>query len=285
MALQEAAGNFWPAVLSNSTRFIVANEVFGLTQPITVLVAGATGKVGREICMALLREPGFQLAGAISRRAAGRDITEVLGLSAAPAGITVCADLETALQQPAAAQAQVLVDFSTAEFARTTLPAAIRKRLAPVVGTTGFSREEMEQMIRSCRADQVGGAFIANFAIGAMLMMKFAVEARKYMPHVEIIEMHHNTKLDAPSGTALRTKSRLEAALGDLQGPPVPVHAVRLPGMVAHQEVLFGGPGQVLTLRHDALSRESYVPGVLMACRWVLEHPGEVALDLEELTR
>lgn len=254
-------------------------------QPIKVLVAGATGKVGRELCKALLKEPGFQLAGAISRGAAGRDIAEVLGLGSGPAGVIVSPDLEAALARPEAAGARVLVDFSTAEAARGFLPAAIRKRLAPVVGTTGFSREEMEGFIAACKANNLGGAFIANFAIGAMLMMKFAVEARKYLPHVEIVEMHHQTKLDAPSGTALRTKARLEAALGDLHGPPVPVHAVRLPGLVAHQEVIFGGPGQVLTIRHDALSRESYVPGVLLACQWVIQHPGEVALDLEELTR
>lgn len=253
-------------------------------QPIKVLVAGATGKVGREVCRALLREQGFALAGAISRSAAGRDVAAVLGLGA-PAGITIAATLAEALAQPAAAGAQVLVDFTHAAAAREFLPEAIRKRLAPVVGTTGFQREEMEGYIQACRSAQVGGAFISNFAIGAMLMMKFAVEARKYLPHVEIVELHHQTKLDAPSGTALRTRARLEAALGDLQGPPVNVHSVRLPGLVAHQEVIFGGPGQILTIRHDALSRESYVPGVLLACRWVLQHPGEVALDLEELTR
>lgn len=254
-------------------------------QPIKVLVAGATGKVGRELCQALLKEPGFQLVGAISRAAAGRDVAEAVGLGSGPAGVPVSETLTAALSRPEAAGAQVLVDFSTAEAAREFLPEAIRKRLAPVVGTTGFRREELEGYIAACKANQVGGAFIANFAIGAMLMMKFAVEARKYLPHAEIVELHHHTKLDAPSGTALRTKSRLEAALGDLQGPPVNVHSVRLPGLVAHQEVLFGGPGQVLTIRHDALSRESYVPGVLMACRWALQHPGQVAVDLEELTR
>lgn len=254
-------------------------------QEIPVLIAGATGKVGRELVKAIVREPGYRLAGAISRSQAGRDIGEALGLESGPVGVVVSPDLETALSRPEAAGARVLVDFSTAEAFRRSFPVAARKRLALVVGTTGFSREELEEYGRACREAGIGAAFIANFAIGAMLMMKFAEEARKYFPHVEIIELHHHTKLDAPSGTALRTKARLEAARGDLQGPPVPVHSVRLPGLVAHQEVVFGGPGQVLTIRHDATSRESYVPGVLMACKWTLAHPGEVALDLEELTR
>ncbi|MCG0238037.1 MAG: 4-hydroxy-tetrahydrodipicolinate reductase [Firmicutes bacterium] len=254
-------------------------------QEIPVVIAGATGKVGREVVRAVLREPGFRLVGAIARSAAGRDIGEALGLESGPVGVPVAPDLPSALSRPEAAEARVLVDFSSAEAFRSLFPEALRKRLALVVGTTGFTQEELAGYARACREAGVGAAFIANFAIGAMLMMKFAAEARKYFPHVEIVEMHHHTKRDAPSGTALRTRARLEAAQGDLQGPPVPIHSVRLPGLVAHQEVIFGGPGQVLTIRHDATSRECYVPGVLLACRWVLAHPGEVAFDLEQLTR
>lgn len=246
-----------------------------------MVVAGVTGKVGREIARALLREGDFRLAGAVARQAAGRDVGEVLGLG--PQGVPVSRSLEEALEHPGARDVRVLVDFTTADAARETVPAAIRKRVAPVVGTTGLSRAELARLAERCREAGVGGAFVANFAIGAMLMMRFAAEARRFFPHVEIIEMHHHQKLDAPSGTALRTRERLEAARGDLQGPPVPIHSVRLPGLVAHQAVIFGGPGQTLTIRHDAFSRESYVPGVLHACRWVLDHPGEVAFDLEEM--
>lgn len=240
------------------------------------------GKVGVELCRSLIKEPGFALAGAVSRHAAGKDVGEALGLGEA-IGVRVMPDLESALDQ--APDAQVFVDFSTAEALRRAMPVVLRKRIAPVVGTTGYDRDELEEWVSGCRAAGLGGAFIANFSIGAMLMMRFAVEARRYLPHAEIIEMHHHTKLDAPSGTALRTKARLEAALGDLKGPPVPVHSVRLPGLVAHQAVIFGGPGQTLTIRHDATGRESYAPGVLLACKWVLAHPGEVALDLEEVVQ
>lgn len=250
-------------------------------EPIRVVVAGATGRVGREVCRALLRESDFRLAGAVARAGAGRDVGELLGSE--PAGVVVSRSLEEALARCTGDAPQVLVDFTTASAARETVPAAIRKQMAPVVGTTGLSRAELAALAAACREAGVGGAFVANFAIGAMLMMRFAAEARRFFPHVEIIEMHHHTKLDAPSGTAIRTRERLEAARGDLQGPSVPVHSVRLPGLVAHQEVIFGGPGQTLTIRHDATSRESYVPGVLLACRWVLEHPGEVAFDLEEM--
>lgn len=253
-------------------------------QPIRIIVAGAAGKVGREICRAVVREPGFTLVGAVDRVATGRDVGEALGFDSGPVGVTIADDLEAVLSAAPGDGAQVMVDFSRAEAALQHVPVAIRKRVAPVMGTTGLKPPELESLAAVCREAGVGGAFVANFAIGAMLMMKFAVEARKYLPDAEIIEMHHHTKVDAPSGTALRTRQRLEAAAGDLSGPQVPIHAVRLPGLVAHQEVIFGGPGQILTIRHDAFTRETYVPGVLLACKWVLAHPGQVAFDLEEIT-
>jgi 4-hydroxy-tetrahydrodipicolinate reductase len=142
--------------------------------------------------------------------------------------------------------------------------------------------EGVKVLSERCRARGVGGAFLPNFAVGVMLMLRFAEEARRFFPHVEVVEYHHHTKLDVPSGTALRTKERLERAAGDLAAPPVPVHSVRLPGLVAHQEVIFGGPGQLLTIRHDAPSRSAYTPGVLLAARWVLRER-QIALDLEEI--
>lgn len=249
-------------------------------QPIRVIVAGATGKVGRELVRAIMREPGFELVGAIATKAVGRDVGEVVGLEGGKAGVPIYGSMEEIVA--ARVKADVMIDFSVAAAARKLIPAAVAAGIAPVVGTTGFEPEEVERFAAACRARELGGAFIANYAIGVMLMMRFAEEARRFMPHVEIIEMHHHTKLDAPSGTALRTKARLERAQGDLQAPPVPVHSVRLPGLVAHQEIIFGGPGQTLTLRHDAPSRESYVPGVLMTCKWVLRER-RVAFDLEEV--
>ena len=248
-------------------------------QPIRVVLAGATGKVGQVLARALAQEPGFSLAGAIARQGAGRNLAEFVSLGGR-AGVTIHGSMEAFLE--AGGQADVLVDFSVAEAARRTIPAAIEAGIAPVVGTTGFQPGETETWAEACRKRGLGGAFIANYAVGVMLMMRFAEEARRFFPDVEIIEMHHKTKLDAPSGTALRTKARLERRRGDLSAPEVPVHSVRLPGLVAHQEVIFGGPGQTLTIRHDAPTREAYVPGVLMTCRWVLREK-RVAFDLEEV--
>lgn len=249
-------------------------------QSIRVVVAGATGKVGREIVRAVVREQGYTLAGAVAGRGEGRDIGVVIGLESGQAGIPIYASMADLVKS--GIRADVLVDFSVAAAARKTIPAAVAAGIAPVVGTTGFAPEEVDAWSRQCREQGIGGAFIANYAVGVMLMMRFAEQARRFLPHAEIIEMHHHTKLDAPSGTAIRTRERLERAMGDLAAPPVPVHSVRLPGLVAHQEIIFGGPGQTLTLRHDAPSRESYVPGVLMTCKWVLKER-RVALDLEEV--
>lgn len=247
--------------------------------PTGVIVAGATGKVGRLVCAAVLAEPQLALVGAVGRRGVGRDLGELLGRGA-PLGVPLRASLAEALADgPGAA---VLVDFSSAALARESVPLAIAKGLAPVVGTTGFSPRELQAWAEACRQQGVGAAFVANFSIGAYLMMKWAVEARRFFPDAEIIELHHQTKLDAPSGTALRTQALLEGAGGNLGAARVPIHSIRLPGLVAHQEVLFGGAGEVLTIRHDTLSREAFVPGVLAAIRYVTQER-RIAFDLADL--
>lgn len=249
-------------------------------QPIRIVVSGATGRVGREMVRAVMREQAFALVGAVAAESIGDDIGKVVGLESGPAGVLVHASMADFLAT--GKPADVLIDFTIAAAARKTIPAAVAAGIAPVVGTTGLTPEELREFGAACRTRGVGGAFIANYSIGIMLMMRFAEEARRFLPHVEIIELHHNTKLDAPSGTALRTKERLERAVGDLAAPPVAVHSVRLPGLVAHQEVIFGGPGQTLTIRHDAPTRDAYVPGVLMTCRWVFAER-RVAYDLEDV--
>lgn len=247
-------------------------------QSIRVVVAGATGKVGREMVRAVARGQGFTLAGAVAAEGIGQEIGQFIGIG--QTGVVIYGSLEAALAN--GLSADVLIDFSVAVAARKTIPAAVAAGIAPVVGTTGLEPEEYVQLGELCRSRGLGGAFIANYAVGVMLMMRFAVEARRFLPDVEIIELHHHTKLDAPSGTALRTKQRLERATGDLSGPPVPIHSVRLPGLVAHQEIIFGGPGQTLSIRSDAPSRDAYIPGVLMTCKWVLKEK-RVAYDLEEV--
>lgn len=247
---------------------------------IRVVLSGALGKVGRELVKALPHEPEFRLVGAVGHSGVGADVGELAG--AGRLGVVLSPDLPTALA--GAAGADVLIDFSTADAGRTLIPSAIECGVAPVVGTTGFAVGEVDGWAEAARAQGIGAAFCANFAIGAMLMMKFAAEARRFMPDVEIIELHHQTKRDAPSGTAARTRARLQAAAGDLPGPQIPIHSVRLPGLMAHQAVIFGALGQTLTIRHDTIGRDCYVPGVLLACRWVLR-THRVAYDLEEMAQ
>jgi 4-hydroxy-tetrahydrodipicolinate reductase len=179
----------------------------------------------------------------------------------------------------------VIVDFTRPEVVMNNLRQTLVMGISAVVGTTGFTPENLAELDNLAKENHCGVLIAPNFSVGAVLMMKLATEAIRYMPKAEIIELHHDQKLDAPSGTASLTAERLAAARGGFiqQGHPdekekwpgargaahegIHVHSVRLPGYVAHQEVLFGGLGETLTIRHDSLSRESFMPGVLMACR------------------
>ena len=168
--------------------------------------------------------------------------------------------------------ADVVVDFSTPDTALDNVRACVEAGVHAVVGTTGFDFDEL----RSIAAEGSANVFVApNFAIGAVLMMRFAADAARYMPEIEIIELHHDRKLDAPSGTAKRTAELME-------GDP-PIHSVRLPGLVAHQEVILGAEGQTLTIRHDSIDRRSFMPGVLLAVRRVGELESRLTVGLEAL--
>ena len=172
----------------------------------------------------------------------------------------------------ALADADAMVDFTAPGVVVANVLAAIEARVPAVVGTSGWDVAEVDGVAR----DRGVAVFYApNFAIGAVLMMRFAVEAARRLEAAEIVELHHATKLDAPSGTAKATAAAL--------GGDVPIHSVRLPGLVAHQEVLLGGRGEVLTIRHDALSREAYVPGVLLALERIGELPPGVTVGLDAL--
>jgi 4-hydroxy-tetrahydrodipicolinate reductase len=164
--------------------------------------------------------------------------------------------------------AAVMVDFTAPDAALTHVQAAIDAGVPSVVGTSGWDLDAV-------RSAPVPVFYAPNFAVGAVLMMRFAEEAARHLPAVEIVELHHETKLDAPSGTAKATAERLDGE--------VPIHSVRLPGLVAHQEVLLGGAGQLLTIRHDTLSREAFVPGVLLALEKVAELQPGLTVGLEAL--
>ncbi len=249
---------------------------------IAVLVAGAAGKMGSETVRAITAEDDMRVVAAVDPAMAG---TPVPGVD----GVEYAADLASAIE---ATTPDVMVDFTHPVSVAANVRLALGKGVHCVVGTTGLSDGDLEELAVSA----TGGACLfaaPNFAIGAVLMMRFAEQAARYLPHVEIIELHHDRKADAPSGTALRTASLIAAARESVPVIPgretethagargalaneVPVHSVRLPGLVAHQEVLFGAPGQTLSIRHDSLDRSCFMPGVVLAVRETPRHSGLV---------
>ena len=243
-----------------------------------VIVCGAAGRVGRQMVESLSQEADMETVGLVDVKAIPADLAQ----SFAP-GAVRSDDLESAIDQ---SSPDVVVDFTVASAARENVAAAIERGVSPVVGTTGFSDDDIEAIGR--KSEELGvGAFIApNFSIGAVVLMRLSEIAASHFDHVEIIELHHDGKVDAPSGTALHTARMIVDARGEpavdvaterftLEGvrggdfSGVKIHSVRLPGLVAHQEVLFGGVGQTLTIRHDSTSRESFAPGVMLAIRRV----------------
>lgn len=251
----------------------VSHPGAGGWQLVRVIVCGATGQTGRAITRGLLAEPDIQLVGAVAGHAAD-DVGPEIGTE--PVGVPLDTDLAAVL---ARARADVLVDFTVAAVAERHLRLAVEHQVAPVVGTTGLSAQALEALEQECRRRGLGAAVIANFSLGAMLLGQLAAVAAELMAGAEIVEMHHDRKRDRPSGTALRLQQRLVARTRR----DVPIHSVRLPGLVAHHRVIFGGRGEVLTLSHDSLSRDSFVPGVLAAVRHVRQLAGRVVYELEEL--
>jgi 4-hydroxy-tetrahydrodipicolinate reductase len=239
----------------------------------TVAVTGALGRMGSAVCRAVREAPDLELLATVDPRFHEGAIPEIKGRPG-------FASLEEAL---ADTSPDVVVDFTVAESAAENIRVCLRAGTRIVVGTTGVGREELEAL--ADEADAAGGTvFIApNFAVGAVLMMEFARQAARHLTACEVVELHHDRKLDAPSGTARRTADLIEDVwLQDGTDKTVPIHSVRLPGLVAHQEVIFGGLGQTLTIRHDSIDRESFMPGVLLAVRRVGELQGLV-VGLENL--
>lgn len=239
-----------------------------------VAVAGATGRTGSEAARAIRAAPDLELVAAVARTRAGQDLGVVLGHG--EWGVPIQADLDAAL---GGARADVLVDFTLGESAGGHALLALRRGVRPVVGATGIPPEQVEQLRRCAAETGLGAAVIPNFSFAILLLARYCREAVRFFPDAEIIEMHHATKRDRPSGTARLLAGVLEAA-GATR--PVPVHSVRLPGLLAHHEVVFGGPGETLTLRHDTSSRASFGPGVVLAARRIMACTG-LAEDLSTL--
>jgi 4-hydroxy-tetrahydrodipicolinate reductase len=237
-----------------------------MTEPIRVAVAGYRGKVGSVLAAAFQAEPGLEYVG----------------------GVEVGDDLASFLHEK---RPRALVDFTAPSAALHTALAAIASGASPVIGTTGLPADAVDKLETACKEKGLGGIIAPNFAVGAVMMMHLADIAAPHFDAAEVIEMHHATKLDAPSGTALSTAKRIAARRKDkpfsykkaeketLPGTRggeegnVAVHSVRLPGFVADQEVIFGLPGQTLSIIHRTTSREAYIPGVLLAIRRVTAGP------------
>ncbi|MBX2859995.1 MAG: 4-hydroxy-tetrahydrodipicolinate reductase [Vampirovibrio sp.] len=269
--------------------------------PISVAVSGALGKMGREVVKTVLADSELTLAGVVDLSCVGQDVATAIGLSES-CGILVQESLTAMLTEK---KPQVCVDFTHPSSALSNTLAIVDADCRPVIGTTGLSDADMEAIRQALNTKKLGGMVVPNFAIGAVLMMKFAKEASKYLDHAEIIELHHNQKADAPSGTADNTakgmvealkesgksqfgstnkpeKEMISGARGALVEGNLRIHSVRLPGFVAHQEVIFGSSGQILTLRHDSLDRACFMPGVALSAKKVVELTGLV-IGLEDV--
>ena len=260
---------------------------------VKVLVSGACGRMGQAVVKAVQDDAELSLVAAVDVHG-GMDAGEAAGCG--KCGVTVETDLEKALLEK---KPEVMVDFTRPDAVFANAMLAVKHGVSPVIGTTGMTAEE-RQKLEALALEKKTPVFLApNFAIGAVLMMLMSRQAAKYMPHVEIIELHHDNKLDAPSGTALQTAELIKEARESMrQGHPeekeklagargaevdgMRIHSVRLPGFVAHQEVIFGGLGQTLTIRHDSINRESFMPGVVLACKKVRNLAGLV-VGLEKL--
>lgn len=251
-------------------------------QPIRIIVAGPRGKMGSETVRLIDETDHFRLVAAVDSKNAGKQIAGLEGLPAIEA--PVFDDFEHCLGE---VQADVLIDFTNPAAGRAHTEIALKNGVRPVVGTSGFSEGDVRELSRMAEETGTGAIIAPNFAVGAVLMMKFSRLAAKFFPDVEIIEQHHDRKLDAPSGTAVKTAEMIaEAREAKRQGHPeetetlkgargaeldgMHIHSVRLPGLVAHQEVIFGGDSETLKIRHDSIHRKSFMSGVKLAVETVV---------------
>jgi 4-hydroxy-tetrahydrodipicolinate reductase len=242
---------------------------------IRVLVSGATGRMGQLTVKTLSAHPDFSLVGTTNR-------TD---------------NLSTEIQK---SQAQVVIDFTQAEVALRNTQLIIDAGAHPVIGTSGLMQDQITLLQERCAKLKLGGIIAPNFSLGAILMMKYAQKIVKYFPEVEIIEMHHAGKLDSPSGTAIRTAEMLAEARPSTPSTSstthrdtilgarganyqhVPIHSIRLPGLMAHEQVIFGGAGETLRISYDTIDRQCYMPGVILACQKVI-HLDKLVYGLEAI--
>lgn len=257
---------------------------------IPVVVNGAAGKMGKEVVKAIASADDLMLVGAVDHNPSvlGLDVGIVAGCGELE--VPIVNDLQSVLVLATQYPIQgVMVDFTHPDSIYENVRSAIAYGIRPVVGTTGLSSKQIEELGDFADKASTGVLIIPNFSIGIVLMQQAAIQASQYFDYVEIIELHHNQKADAPSGTAIKTAEmlsnlgktynlaqvteteKLAGARGSICGDNIRIHSVRLPGLIAHQEIIFGGEGQIYTLRHDTSDRSCYMPGVLLAIRKIIE--------------
>ncbi|GAB4275765.1 MAG: 4-hydroxy-tetrahydrodipicolinate reductase [Candidatus Rifleibacteriota bacterium] len=243
-----------------------------------IAVIGCVGKMGQTLCKYLSDHKDFSLDACVDITRVGEDIGEVIGLG--KTGIIIENDIKSIL-----ADIDMAVDFTTPASVVSNAIICLQQKVPVLIGTTGISAEDSQKLDKLARENDTSVMIVPNFAIGAILMMDFAKKAARYMKAAEIIEQHHPQKLDKPSGTALKTRlgmiEELRNANVQVNEDSVPIHSVRLPGLVAHQTVIFGDVGQTLTIRHDSLSRDSFMPGIALALNRLTTFKGlKIGLDL-----
>lgn len=253
-------------------------------ESIKIIIAGPRGRMGSEAVKLVTNTEHFELAAAVDYKYDGMMLSDLPGFQAAR-NVPVYGDLKQCLEN---VSADVLIDLTVPEVGMQHAKTALEYNVRPVVGTTGFTQENLTELQQICHEKEIGCIIAPNFAIGAVLMMKFSQMAAKYFADVEIIELHHDQKLDAPSGTAVKTAEMISAVReSKQQGHPneketlpgargadmngMHIHSVRLPGLIAHQQVLFGSDGQTLTIRHDSYHRGSFMSGVKLAVETVMK--------------
>ncbi|HVL39502.1 MAG TPA: 4-hydroxy-tetrahydrodipicolinate reductase [Fimbriimonadaceae bacterium] len=251
-------------------------------------IVGACGRMGQEVVRTFSNAPGFELVLAVDRSNVGIHLREIGGEKAPD--LLIRDKLGAALDDT---PLDVLVDFTHPSAAAGHALSALRRKVSPIIGTTGLSNENIRELTLACQEEETAGMYVPNFAIGAVLMMKFCEIAAQWLPDAEIVEMHHDQKEDAPSGTAIRTAEvigearssrvspkprtilKVEGARGGLVSD-TPIHSVRLKGLLAHQLVIFGGQGEVLSIRHDSMDRQSFMQGVKLCASHVRSMSGFV---------
>lgn len=248
-----------------------------------IAIAGPRGRMGKEAVQLVKETEGYELAAVLDHKNDGGLLSDFDGF--AGNDIPVFTDVEKLMQK---IRPDVLIDLTTPEVGMLHTKTALQYGVRPVVGTTGFSKEQLQELEELCHEKGIGCIIAPNFALGAVLMMKFSQMAGKYFHDVEIIELHHDQKLDAPSGTAVKTAEMIaEVREEKKQGHPeekesiagarggnyngMHIHSVRLPGLIAHQQVMFGADGQTLTIRHDSYNRASFMSGVKLAVDTVIK--------------